>query len=106
MGGAVSLTSDAEPQSVELLPVFAIHAELARSPGTGLLDSFAQNVERDIRVAAAKGSLEQLNQTLRMWLWIALAVQDLKRGFGDLDEVAQQARGDYLVERWLKKHAT
>jgi len=91
--------------SAELLPVFAIRAELEPLADRATMREFARQVEDGIRAAAESGSFEAINTVLLGWLRIALTGQDLPNGYARLGRTERSARGAELVERWLQVNA-
>jgi hypothetical protein len=87
-----------------LLPVFAIRAELEANADRATLERFAAEVEHAIRVAAQAGTVEPVNDVLRDWLRIALAVQD--EAYSGLAREERGRRGKELVERWIQVNAS
>jgi hypothetical protein len=90
--------------SAELLPVFAIRAELEAVSDRATMREFAKQVEDGIRAAADSGSFEAINATLRDWLRIALVAQGIDT-YAKLGREQREARGADLVDRWLSINA-
>jgi hypothetical protein len=84
----------------ELLPVFAIRAELEVNADQATLNRFGAEVEHAIRVAADEGSVEPVNGVLRTWLRIALTAQD--ESYFALSRDDRGRRGEQLIERWVQ----
>lgn len=85
----------------ELLPIFAIRAELEAVSDSATLREFGREVEDGVRAAAHSGSLTEVNDVLRNWLGIALAGQAL----GEHVRLSRAERGahrDRLVGQWLQ----